>query len=238
MTGLFPSLSDRLRDDFQVYLASGGDGSAAALWISIASAAFAGAAFALTLRREVRDRAALWVKADPMTEPDGKGGVVFIVENRGRQPITVGGLGFEWDLDRPTPGSDDYDHVLANNPWDRVRLEPGAAHTFWWQPSRALFHLDTPLRPFVESGGKRVYGPPERHLRWLAVMGWKPEMPIPPEFAQELPELPMLKRAHARWKLWKPKHTRAPFKPPPLKRSANEIQQMRDELVRRDERPS
>ncbi len=216
MTDPFPFPFDRARHELQGYVTSGGDGSDAALWVSIASAVFAGAAFALTMRRELRDRAALWMKADPMTEPDGKGAVVFVVENRGRQPVTVGGLGFEWDPVRPTPGAKEYGHILVNNPWDRVRLEPGAAHTFWWQPDRALFHLDTPLRPFVESGGKRVYGTPERHLRWLAVMGWRPEMPIPPEFTEELPETPTLKRAHARWKVWKPKHTRKPFTPPPL----------------------
>jgi hypothetical protein len=72
----------------------------------------------------------------------------------------------------------------------------------------------------------------------LAVMGWTPEMPSPPEFTEELPELPTLKRAHARWKLWKPEHARKPFTPPPLKHSADEIQQMRDEVLRRQEGPS
>ena len=205
--------------------------SNAPLIVSVVSAFFAGAALALTLRREILDRPNLYLTGDPTTRPDGNGRLVFLVENRGRQAITVGGIGLAWDVDSPPPGSDPSGQLIVNNPWDRTRLEPFGHTRVWWEPMTAPAHIDMLLRPFVEAGGRRVYGVPQAFGHLLTVVGWTPRSPLNPTHTVNLDRPLNAKPVEPKWKVWTPRHLRKPTAAPPVDISPERVVELRRRLL-------
>ena len=156
-----------------------------ALVVAIVSAAIAGFALALTLRREMRDRPDIFVEAMPGGDPDGDVGVHITVENRGRQPITVAAIGLQWNIKPSLPDTDVQGEISANDPWSRTRLEAGGHTHVSWEPDRAVVHLDTPMRGFVDVGGRRVYARrPYAYLRMLHLMGGSPRRRFPRDIVE------------------------------------------------------
>jgi hypothetical protein len=87
---------------------------------------------ALTATREWRDRPRLHISADPTTSPDGSGGLTFIIENRGRQPVTVGSVGLAWNVDGDLPPNEASGRIGVNNPWDRTLIPPGGSTQIYY----------------------------------------------------------------------------------------------------------
>jgi hypothetical protein len=179
-------------------------------WLSGASAVIALVALAITLRREWLDRPRLTVTVDPTTSPDGSARLIATAENKGRQPTTVRSIGLTWSTEPPgLPGRNEME-LLFNNPWSRVRLDPGdatqvAADVVGWPPA----HVDTPMRAYAEYvGGRRVWQEPIAHYRALLKMGWRPPAGAPSELYELPASTPRAKPVIPRWQLWRPRHLR------------------------------
>lgn len=202
------------------------------LALSILATVVAVVSLAITLRREWLDRAQLHVSMNPMTTPDGHGEIVALIENHGRQPALVKGVGFEWDVERGVLPGDLSGNILFNDPWARVRLEPGGHHEVRWEPDRLHSHADMPMRGFAEFGRqRRAWTKPIDAYRLLLVLGWQPVKDPPPEWLVPPAARPKARRIAAPWKLWKPKDERAATPAPEFDRSHQEIAQIRQRLV-------
>jgi hypothetical protein len=180
--------------------------------VSIISLVIAAVALTLTLRREVLDRPQLVVMADPMVTPGGPAEIVFTVENRGRQPTTVGEIGMAWDVqgEDEMPEGRRQGELLANDPWSRADIGPGQHHQIRWTASSLHVPLDTPMRPFASHGGRRTWGKLNVPLRLLDLMGWQPS-PAPSEELRRRREKPLVALpVVSPWRMWKPKDLRRP----------------------------
>lgn len=155
-----------------------------ALTLAIVANVVGLAGLILTLRREWLDRPSLSVSANPVTYPNGTAQIILIVENKGRQPVTVGSVGLEWDCDLgalPGPAQGEMDF---NDPWSRERIETaGATQVVWNVSGRLPTHIDTPMRPYADrTGGRRIRSKPSRPFRLLHTMGWDPPSSTPRSF--------------------------------------------------------
>jgi hypothetical protein len=163
----------------------------------------------LMMRREWLDRPRLHIGADVMTRPDGSGELVFTVENRGRQPVTVGAIGLEWDVMGEMPAGSASGRYVVKNPWERTLIPPGGSTQVTWPVAGPSdLPVDTPLRPFVEAGPRTIYGRLGVLFRILHEMAWRPVVPISEE--QLRPRVLTAKPVVPRWKLWRPGELRTP----------------------------
>jgi hypothetical protein len=177
--------------------------------LSIIATVIAVASLVITLRREWLDRPQLHLSANPLTHPSGYGEIVAIIENHGRQPALVKGVGFDWKIKPGTLPNGDHGQVLFNDPWSRVRIEPGGHHEVRWTPDRLLCHADTPMRAFADFGSRRkVWTEPINPLRLLLIMGWRPAIDPPSEWLTTPGTPPLAEPVIQQWKVWQPKHLR------------------------------
>jgi hypothetical protein len=193
-------------------------------------------ALAVTIRREWLDRPRVLVSASPMTSPDGSGYIDATVENHGRQPVIVKGVGLEARLDPGVLPAREGDaalfsepwNTLMNDPWSRERLDGGGGHMQlrWQVPPSLDLHADTPIRPFADYGiRRRAWGEPFAYFRVLFAMGWRPASP-PAHFLDDRAGV-KAKAVEPRWKLWKPRHLRRDTAPRPLPDLAAKVEQIR-----------
>jgi hypothetical protein len=200
--------------------------------LSIVATIIAITSLVITLRREWLDRPKLHLSANPTTDPSGNGEIVAIIENHGRQPALVKGVGFEWKIEAGSLPSADRGHILFTDPWSRVRIEPGGHHEVRWTPDRLHCHADTPMVAFAEFGsGRKIWTTPLDALRLLLVMGWQPAK-VPPEEWLAAPEArPLAKPVISRWKVWRPKYLRESTPAPVFDKTAEEIAEIRRRLI-------
>lgn len=141
-------------------------------------------------------------------------GIIFTVENRGRQPTTIGEVGAEFRVHGVSviEGSEVPRGALPALPRSsRIRIEPGGHHQTRVRIDvniLRVWHADVPMRPYVVHGDRRTYGATFAPYRELLIQGWKPETP-PPAEALEPRDPPLRTEAiERRWKLWKPRSLR------------------------------
>ena len=200
--------------------------------LSIAATVIALVSLALTLRREWLDRAQLHVSVNPMTTPDGHGDIVALVENHGRQPALVKGIGLEWKLKPGVLPGESSGHILFNDPWARVRVGPVA--TTRCAGDRTAFIamstpqcVDSPSSDVIERYGQDLSTPSVCCSRWAGSLRRLPRRNgsmLRRLARQSMPVVP-------RWKLWKPKEQRAAVPAPEFDRSPEEIRDIRRRLI-------
>jgi hypothetical protein len=196
------------------------------LVISIISLVFAAIAIWLTVRREVLDRPQLHVSANLGTNAQtGFGGIVFIVENRGRRPVTIGIIGLYWNVVGDIPESDRERDLNTTDPLQRIDLGPGQHYQHRWEAVPQGIPLDTPLRPYVEHSGGTSWGKLKAYFRLLELTGWRPQPPISEELKRHREPPLIAVPVEPGWKLWKEKELRT--------RTPIQIDMTRDEVDRR-----
>jgi urease beta subunit len=174
----------------------------------------AAAALAVSLRREWIDRARLHVAADADVElGSDDAGIIFTVENQGRQPITIGEVGAEFHVDRVSVIETEVPRggLPAIPRSSRIRIEPGGHHQARVPVDvniLRVWHADVPMRPYVVHADRRTYGTTFAPYRELLIQGWKPETPPPPEALEPRDPPLRTKPVEPRWKLWKPRSLR------------------------------
>jgi hypothetical protein len=200
--------------------------------LSIVAIVIALVSLALTLRREWLDRVKLQVSANPMTSPNGHGEIVAIVENHGRQPALVKGIGFEWKVRAGVLPGNSTGSILFNDPWARVRLDPGSHHELRWQPDRLHCHADMPMRTFVEFGDhRRTYSKPLDPFRLLLVLGWVPPMTPPSEWLEAPAGTVRAEPVVPSWKRWMPRDQRMATPAPAFEHSREELAEIRRRVL-------
>jgi hypothetical protein len=163
----------------------------------------------LNLRREWLDRPRLAVQVDPLANTDGTGSLKAIIENRGRQPVTVGRVGLEWKVEGPVPHRPEGE-VLFNDPWSRTLVPPGGNLVVQWDvPAKPYTHLDCPLRGFARYGDKMARSAPVVYYRILEQMGWRSDATVDPALIEQLPSPLKSRRVESWWRWWRPKHLRS-----------------------------
>jgi hypothetical protein len=169
-----------------------------------------------------------------MTNPDGTGSLVFIVENRGRQPVTIGAIGIAWDVEGDLPTDMKVGKAVVNNPWDRTLIPPGGSTQVHWPAAlQAGLPIDIPLRPFAGRGTRTVYGRLNALFRILYEMDWRPDPPIPAE--QLRPRDLIAKPLVAKWQLWQPSDLRSAQRAAwPAEIARERTQAFRAKLVNRE----
>src|SRR4051794_22343883 len=116
----------------------------------------AAVALVVSLRREWIDRARLHVAADPDVElGSSDAAIIFTVENRGRQPVTIGEVGAEFNVDGAMLSGPDVQRgtIGALPRSSRLRIEPGGHHQQRVSVHEGIlraWHVDVPMRPFVQ----------------------------------------------------------------------------------------
>lgn len=169
---------------------------------------------------------------DPTVSPDGRAQLVTIVSNDGRQPATVGPVGFYWDVKGLLPHRP-VGEVLFNDPWSRDFVGAKASVTYAWDvPPAPYVHLDCPLRAFADVGRKRVSGKASPYYRLMVGMGYRPDTSTQPELAEQLPAAPV---AHPLPKWWqflrkRQAHARQPRVAP--SEVPNKVAEIRERLKR------
>jgi hypothetical protein len=167
-------------------------------------------ALTLNIRREWLDRPKLVVSADPLVSPDGTARVIATVENHGRRSVMVRTIGLAWSIEPGQAPGEHRGEIVINDPWERARLDSGGGtkQVVWDATAAPPTPLDVPLRAFAEHGrGRRVWSRPYLYLRNMANMGWRVPSGTPPEYVADLGRV-IAAPVEARWKIWKPRHTR------------------------------
>lgn len=198
------------------------------------SLALATAGLLLQLLGHFRDRPELSVHGDTtVTQPNGPYVLHVDVANRGKRPTTIMEVGLEvsggaWFVDIKTSGEVNLKRsdVAEIKPGDRrtiplirlshagsVRLlQPGEVAIYEWEPTAAIFPVDSPLRPYAtDSHGRQSWGEAQPFLRRLRNAGWHPGTEAPPR------KKPAVQPLHAApiaavWQLWKPRQQRGSWR--------------------------
>jgi len=173
----------------------------------------------VVLRREWFDRPRLYVQVQHTAHPDGTHQEFLVnVENRGRQPATLGSFGVCWDL-TPDVGAEPKGEIIINDPWERTRIEPGdpVRRTFRPDGGHIHFPFDAPARFFVEfNGSRRVYqAKPVVIYRSMELFGWVPPKDIAPSLAEDNTHV-LTRPVVARWKFWRDRQLRTACRPDPF----------------------
>lgn len=200
--------------------------------LSIIATAVALVSLAVSLRREWLDRPQVHLSANPMTTPDGHGEIVALVENHGRQPALVKEIGLEWTIEPGSLPGGSTGRIVFNDPWARVRIEPGGHHEVRWEPDRVHCHADMPIRAFADFGARRrAWTKPLDYFRLLLVLGWKPNSEPPSEWLRAPSHVVPAEPIAPSWKRWRPKHQRMATPAPRFEHSSDELAELVRQVV-------
>ncbi|MDX6698437.1 MAG: hypothetical protein QOE65_1834 [Solirubrobacteraceae bacterium] len=190
-----------------VIVETGSGGSTAPLWVSVASACFAGVAVAVTVWRELNDRSRISVSSSAGVDRRGPHIEVLVV-NRGRQPVTIGPVTLLWDLDGELESLPLSGEIALGDPTEQRVLAAGASVSELWPIPRALpLHEKTPVRAAAYMGETPVYSPARPLFASLIRLAPKTKAVLGLH-DEALDKSLSSRRIVARWKIWRPRHLR------------------------------
>jgi hypothetical protein len=160
---------------------------------------------------------------DPDADSEDLFWIYFSVLNHGSRPTTVNGIGIGWSVfANEYPGGEFRDAgreilrqtIVLTDPLYNESVAPDKPLAFTYGMRRPLGHVDTTIRAWA-AHGRRGYAWSKPQVFYRGMLGPRfPKDPVDQELLE--PVAAPLKAApvEARWKLWKPAHTRKTLEVP------------------------
>lgn len=171
------------------------------------------------LRRFFNDRPRLAVSLSHSIDRNGIFSAELTVTNRGWQPVTVTDAGIR-NAEPPKQArflslnavGEVVGHVSMAR--DELPKETPARGTIrlsgWFDEVPFGFNLDDRVYVYAQAVGQREARGSSRSplFRYAVMGGWKPSVPLHPDYVASGPERVLIPRTVSRWKLWRPSHLR------------------------------